>query len=76
MKSRIEVARYIEHQLSNKTNVVADAKPYNEYYSAWHYGLLELKQLMDYIYELPAIPPQYILRENIYKLNKSLEDKK
>lgn len=66
MKTREQVARYIEGQFSYSTKIAPDA---NEDKTCIHYGLCEIKQLMDFIYELPALPHQFILKSNVDKLD-------
>lgn len=46
MKTREEVARFIEAQLKDEAPPVARE-------AGWHYGKCRLRQLMDFIYEGP-----------------------
>ncbi len=45
MKTREETARFIENQLNSSNRV--------EKHYRYHYGYLELKKLMDFVYESP-----------------------
>ena len=49
-KSRYEVARFIERQLHIKHKLSRVKQ------EAWHYGIQELRELMDYLFDSP---PEY-----------------
>jgi hypothetical protein len=57
IKTREEVARYIERQFDYKSGyTVSMSKPYN------HYGKCELRDLLDFIYGGPPTSPEEFIR--------------
>jgi len=46
MKTREEAARFFENQMDASYKSDLDSK-----HGAWHYGLQEMKNLLDYLYE-------------------------
>jgi hypothetical protein len=59
MKTREAAARFIERQL-HWTHKCSISKPSN-----WHYGLQELRELMDFIYESPPTEAERITKLDI-----------
>ena len=55
MKTRAEAVALINHQLTEDTKV---------FKGCWHYGVQELKDLMDFIYEGTPVNKQEEIREN------------
>lgn len=65
MKSRQEVARFIERQMHWGWNKPAIPDHYgNGSVSAHHYGLCELRELLDFIYESPPTNDFQCIRKN------------
>jgi len=48
MKRRIEVARFIENQMVNTNGKVKE-------FNTWHYGYIELRNLLDFLYDRKPI---------------------
>jgi hypothetical protein len=51
MKTREEVVHLIKNQFDGATPVYAQKLP-------WHYGYLELRELLDFIYDGPPTKPE------------------
>jgi len=73
MKTRVEVAKFINYQLEEDFN-----KDSSEQYECkkekgrqWHYGIQELRELLDFIYEKEPETEE----EKIYKITKYKPDK-